>query len=210
MRSREIQQYLATVTGRPLSEIDQRCRRLRESLGKASTIATGARGNSAPHQDIASATFHVLAMASRRAPEAFDVALRLWDSCTLIDHPAHPGLTDAFKARGVDAQRINVFLLFAMKGGLKSIGFEFNSFEFSDDGHMAWVDLDRRSLKNVRFLFSTSPEEVSRKVRDADGYRRYDREFAGGRFVIGAHHLRTLGDRIALDIPHDIAPGEDA
>jgi hypothetical protein len=210
VRSREIQQFLATITGRPLSEVDQRCRRLRESLDKASTISTGPRGNSAPHQDIASATFHILAMASRRAPEAFEVALRLWDSCVLIDHPSHPGLTDAFKERGVDARRISVFLLFAMTGGLKSIGFEFNSFEFSDDGHMAWVDLDRRTLKNVRFLFSTSPEEVSQNlVRDPDEYRRYDREFAGGRFVIGAHHLRTLGDRIALDMPHNVA-SEDA
>lgn len=145
---------------------------------------------------------HILSLASRRAPDAFEVAMRLWDGCHLVPHPVHPGLTEIFFDRAPEGRNIALFLLMAMTGGLKSIGFEFNSFEFSDDGHMAWVDLDRRSLKNVRLLFSTSHEEIAAAAkRDPDSYRRYDSKFAGSRFVVGAHHLKVLGDRIALDLP---------
>lgn len=201
MRSREMQLYLATITGRPVSEVDQRCRPLRANL----KIATG-RGSSAPHMGVPEAVLHILALASRRPADAFEVAMRLLGDCYLVTHPIYPDLTAQFQKRQLT---VGAAILSEMMGsGFQAAGFDFLSFELSEDGHSAWVNFNRRSLKNLRFMFSTVPQFVDREVGgDFDRYQRIDRLAAGSRFLIGAAHLRELGAKVILDAPEEKSDG---
>lgn len=196
MRSREIQQFLASITGRPISEIDQRCRPLRKSF----EITTGPRGSAAPHMDVGEAVYHVLALASRRPGDALEVASRLLSDCHVVAHPVFPDLTAFFKQGKISAGAMVASVM--MGSGFSSAGFDFISFEFAEDGHLAWLNLNRRSLKNLRFLFSTAPEQLDDDIRgDFERYQELDKRSASSRFVIGAAHLRDLGAKVRLDQP---------
>jgi hypothetical protein len=196
MRSREVQQYLASVTGRPLGEIDQRTRRAREML----KIPSGPRGLNAPHMEVGDALFHILTLPSRRVGDAWDVALKLYD-LKMVPHPEQPCLSEAFRG---EARSFPVWILIAMRDGLESIGFNINSIEMADSGEYAAVNFHRRSLKNLRFVFTGNETHQS-----ADGKRREaiyssaEKLAAGNRFVLGRAHLKMLGDRLAADNPID-------
>ncbi|RUW81498.1 hypothetical protein [Mesorhizobium sp. M2A.F.Ca.ET.067.02.1.1] len=195
MRSRELQQFLASITGRPLSEIDQRCRPLREEL----KIATGPRGQSAPHMTIGEGLFHILSLVSRRPADAFQVAEHLFSNCCLIRSPDQPGLSEAFRGEG---RKLANFMLVAMNRGYEAAGFKIKSFELQEDGSAAWMTFDRRSLHNVRFFFSSSehlqklPNEEAERI-----FHSVDSNSAGNRFFIGVDHLKSLGKRILIDNP---------
>ncbi|WP_252909935.1 hypothetical protein [Aliihoeflea aestuarii] len=176
--------------------MDQRTRTLREAL----KIPTGPRGVHAPHMDIGAAALHVLAMVSRRPADAADVAWRLFD-CKLVRHPLHPGLSEAFQG---EARSLATFLLMAMNRGLGSAGFAIKSFEFQEDGSYAWMNFDRRSLLNLRFVFSSHDAHANLDQADAaDLYRNIDSRSAGNRFVIGAERLVAVGHQILMDCPED-------
>ncbi|PTE07385.1 hypothetical protein [Mesorhizobium helmanticense] len=211
MRSRELQQYLASITGRPLSEIDQRCRPLRDisrtSEDQRLKISTGPRGQSAPHMEIAEGMFHFLTLVSRRPADALDVAQSLFSNCRLIRHPDHPGLSEAFRG---EARLLASFMVVAMNKGYETAGFKIRSFELQEDGQAAWMTFDRRSLTNVRFLFSSSDELQHLSEEDSDRlFRSIDSISAGNRFVIGADHLRSVGKRILLERPLAEATSDD-
>ena len=193
MRSREIQHFLASISGRTSSEIDQRCRPLREAL----KIPSGPRGLSAPHMDLGSGMLHVLAMAAARPADALAVAIDLME-CRLHHSDIVPELSSAFE----EHNNLAVFFLSAMDTGYSSLGFDIISFELQDDGKVAWMNFNRRSLKGLRFCFSHSPS-----VNSND----YERLSASNRFVIGRRHLEVLGAQILRDCPrpHDDAEAEE-
>ncbi|MEW9838555.1 hypothetical protein [Mesorhizobium marinum] len=190
MRSREIQQFLSSITNRPLSDIDQRCRRLREE-----DIPSGPRGWSAPHMTKAQALMHVLALTSRRAVDSYQV-LQLALDCRLVQHPEVLDLTEAFSM--VDS--LAGFMMISMDQdsmeAINNVGFRFISFEIADDGSHAFLNLERRSLKRLRFLFTTTPETDAIRLHTADAYNHFDAKVACSRFIIGAHHLKEIGSRV--------------
>ncbi|TGQ01406.1 MULTISPECIES: hypothetical protein [unclassified Mesorhizobium] len=195
MRSRELQQFLASITGRPLSEIDQRCRPLREAL----KISSGPRGQSAPHMTIAEGMFHILTLVSRRPADAFLVADLLFSKCSLVRHPEHPGLSEAFLGR---SRSLATFMVAAMNKSFETAGFAIKRFELQEDGTAAWMTFDRRCLCDVRFFFTSSeqlqnlPDDEAERV-----FRSVDSLASGNRFVIGVDHLKAIGKRILMDSP---------
>lgn len=204
MRSREVQQFLASITGRSLSEIDQRTRGARAALD----IPSGPRGVHAPHMDAGEALIHVLCLASRKGGDAFQVAKNLLQGCALVPHPDQPGLSEAFRG---DARRLSMFMMMAMGEGLSSVGFHVSHFELSSDGEFAWMRFDRRSLKNLTFLFSASEDHwTASEQRRHEIYRGADQLAAGSRFVIGAAHLRSLGTQISLNSPAQSGEVDDS
>ena len=146
MRSREVQQYLASITGRPIGEIDQRARPIREAM----KIPTGPRGLHAPHMKLEDGMLHILTLPSRRVGDAGDVALKL-ARLNLVPHPVHPDLSEAFKGGG---RQLMFWLIIGMRNGFQSAGFDFKSFELFETGDFAVLNFDRRSLRNIQFLFS--------------------------------------------------------
>lgn len=203
MRSRELQSLLASMTGRLLNEIDQRVRGLR-SAGK---ISTGPRGVHAPHVDTAEALFHILTLVARRNGDAFEVAGRLLNECHLVPHPDFPGLGDIFVDKESD---LSSALLLTMSDHWDVIGFEVKSFEFQEDGNYAWMNFNRRSLKNLRFMFSTNKNHWELDgLEAAELYDAIDKKASANRFVIGADHLRFIGEQVSIDAPVVSGEGDD-
>lgn len=81
MRSRQLQELLARELGRPLGEIDKRCRGLRSD----GLIESGPRGLGAPDLSPEDAALHLLSMVSRRATDALDVARKAMYATRYID-----------------------------------------------------------------------------------------------------------------------------
>lgn len=185
MKSRELQQWLATATGRTLSDVDLRCRQLREAL----KIPTGPRGIHAAHMDEGETLLHVLCMVSRRAADAYEVANRLLSRVLLVDSREFPDLSDFFRENEHD--RFALFMVAAMKEGFRSARFIFRQFEIADDGRTAWLTFDRGSVRNGRLLFSEDGSHLS-----ASDLSAFDRQQIGYRFVIGAGQLKLLGEQV--------------
>lgn len=192
MRSRELQQYLASITGRPLSEIDQRLRPLRGVTSKM--IASGPRGLAAPHMDEGEAMLHFFSLVSKKPADSLDVLERIM-RCRLVDHPAFPGLTNVFEGEG---RRLPLFFLSMGRRDLSVSGFDLKSIEIQDDGSIAAVNFDRRLLKGLRFLFVDGTVNEPEKA-----YAAYDMVAAGNRFVIGASHVQTVLAKVALNATGD-------
>lgn len=191
MRSREIQKFLSSITGRTMGEIDQRTRQLRSAM----QITSGARGPRAPHMDEVEAGYHILSLASRRVGDALDVAVAL-SKCKLVPHPDYPDLTAGFIKQDHGGEFIQVLLAEAI-GTLSQIGFNVKYVEMDEGGNFAFIHMDRRSIKNIRFLFIN--EET---FGDKDGatpseiYKIVDEESAGNRFVISANYIQSLMNKV--------------
>lgn len=197
MRSREVQQFLASITSRPLSEIDQRTRKMRE----LAEIPTGPRGLNAPHMDEGNALLHVMSLVSRRPSDAFAVAKNLLQNCRLIEHPVYSDLSSYF-LRECDDGRLAVLMMMAMDHAFYKIGIDIVSFELFDTGELAVMNFHRRNLRNLRLVFSTNERHHALSSEEAtDIYNDVERTSASNRFVIGSAHLRTLGSQIALAAP---------
>lgn len=182
MRSREIQQFLASITKRPLSEIDQRCRILRDE----DKIVSGPRGHSAPHMTVDEAGLHVLCMAARRPKDALKVAERLLLKCRITSTVSDD------KPEGWEMITAGAMLFGIMTRSGIWTGHA-TSVELGDDGSFAWLNMHVGD-KFGRILF-TDDEEYAGGRHYAD----FDARHAGNRFVIGREHLEHIGRCVEND-----------
>lgn len=205
MRSRELQKYLAEMTGRPIGDIDQRIRPLRKSM----EISTGPRGMHAPHMDLVQTAMHILSLASHRVADAFDVAKSLMD-LRLVPHPDLPDLTLPF-LQNDDKSSFIFMLTMAMSDGLASARFELKYIELSETGRYAVVHLDRGSLKNIRFIYW--PENHLKMVpadKTCGIYNLLDQTSFDRRLVVSCEHLRSLGERVTAEYEDSLGDQADA
>jgi hypothetical protein len=158
--------------------------------------------------DQAQALMHVLALASRRAVDSYQILRRALD-CRLVRHPEAPDLTSAFSHSDTLAGFMMMAMIEESSDTLDTVGFHFISFEIGEDGRHACLNLERRSMKRLLFIFSVTPEADAAKLSTIDAYNRFDEDFAGSRFIIGAHHLREIGRRVAANEPTEV-PAEAA
>ena len=190
MRSREVQTYLSSITGRPLSEIDQRCRTLRGG----DKIASGPRGIHAPHMTVVSVMFHICCLISKRPKDAWNVAERVVTECVVVSN-----ISDKPQPESSIHLTAGSFLLSAMvKKPLFNL--DLVSMEFEETGNFAWANLRRAPNCYDRLLFRVPNSFIGNDV----SHYAIDEESAGNRFVIGKRHLEYLGAQAAKDDPEGV------
>jgi hypothetical protein len=184
MRSRELQQILVNMTGRPIGDVDMRTRVLRA----LNEVSTGPRGLSAPHMTAVEWAWHLLALVSRRVPDADRVVNKLTDCCA---HRIDAKTADLFEA-GTGSLRIVALLAYAIEHGLNWIG----NVEIDEEGRFAWVNVHRNG--GTERLFFSTDESIDGEAADAC--------LIGNRFVIGGAALLQLHKLFAEDA--DSRPGQ--
>lgn len=193
MRSRELQEYLAEVTGRTLSEIDQRCRFLR----KNQQVRSGPRGLSALHLNAGEAVLHVLSLASEKLRDAADVAKDL-AFCVLVAEQPFPD-HDKYAAKILkDHGEVRLPLCIGIgMGSIEGQEFDFISFEFAANGSHAWATVLIEG-KLVRLLFVCIFGRTFGPAWKCDEFFESERHSAATSFTFGGSHLREIGRRIAV------------
>lgn len=176
MRSRELQQILANMTGRPIGDVDTRTRVLRA----LNEVSTGPRGPAAPHMSAVEWAWHLLALASRRVPDA-DRVVNTLNECS---HQIDDKTADLFEV-GAGPLRIAALLAYTIEHGLNWIG----NVEIDEEGRFAWVNVNRGG-KVERMFFSTD-DSIDGEAADAC--------LIGNRFVIGGAALLQLHKLFAED-----------
>lgn len=176
MKSRELQQMLATLSGRTTGDLDQRTRPLR----KMARIDTGPRGHLAPHMNNLEAALHVVCLVSTRAADAGDILAKV------IELKAVPR-SDWVPFEG------DLNLIVALAGALSRALVPsadrdddepiFELCEIQADGSLAWVHY--RVDGTLRPVLFTSDQKIIEWV--TDNPETYD--------ATGAHHL---GHRVAI------------
>jgi hypothetical protein len=169
MRSRALQQILATIANRPIGDVDTRTRVLRA----LNEVGSGPRGPAALHMSAAEWTFHLLALVAPKVPDVERVMKALRD----CRHRPNAATKDLFET--ADDVSITTLVAYAIEHGLNWMG----NVEIDDSGRFAWVNVHRREGKVERMFFAVDPAVDGEAV---------DWATVGNRFVIGGAAIRYL------------------
>jgi hypothetical protein len=186
MRVSQLQNSLAGLLERPFGEMDQRCRGLRE-MG---LIEIGGRGNSAPHLSMQEGALIIMAMVSRRATDAFEVAHRLMFDCELLRHFHYADRVEDFP----EGFTIGDLIIGVMRGERDDV----EAVEMADRGHFAWVIMKGQSDK---ICFQTLNSVAADAEADWAMVQRRDRLQIGHRFYVSGDRLRQIGRQIEANEP---------
>ncbi|MCR5856587.1 hypothetical protein [Mesorhizobium sp. J428] len=228
MRSTAFQMHLAELLDRQPGEVDQRCRKLRET----GIVYAGGRGNSAPHLTIEEGASQILAMVSRRATDAYEVAARLIFDCALADPTdtmlhtmlfGYPNTADLLLCDSLPEITVGMLVAVLMNPlpspGHVDINKKFFRLEIDHRGVRAKLNImDRRLAENgeeggswgVDFvtpdLLTDFPINLNNVEAGSTSRPRTDFMEIGHKFVVTGDRLAHLGAMIKPDAPDRHGP----